>query len=220
MSKTNYELKENISIGAGGKHVELSFFFKDEHVVTASKLFDPSNENNNHEWEMFFRGELRLTRKEQQDLNFALMRLSDAMGDFDYNMQKEIEMDNIKKTGVDNSQCYFPDGIEGYWRSKPKKDETGLPFPVVNEVNVPEYSKEEFLKALAKKESNASKVQFKGWSNCRLTGEPNGSAEYSKNGWSWPSGYMSYIEKGVLPSRKFYQFIMGKDLEELIDYHN
>jgi len=220
MSKDNYELRENISIGVGGKHVELSFFFKDEHVVTASKLFDPSNENNNHVWDMFFRGELRLTRKEQQDLNFALMRLSDSMGDFDHNIQKEIEMENMKKIGVDNNQCYFPHRVEGYWRSKPKKDETGLPFPVINEVNVPEYSKEEFLKALAEKESTASKVQFKGWSNCRLTGEPNGSSEYRQGGWSWPSGYISYIEKGVLPSRKFYQFIMGKDLEELIDYHN
>lgn len=215
-------IEQKIEIDNDTHKMILSFVFNENNIsiVKATKNFSLSKAIIDDEWFMEFSYSGNMTGKQLRDMSFALMRLSDVMADFDYNIKKEIEIEDIKKIDIDNIKCYFPDGIEGYWRDKPKKDETGLPFPVINEENVAEYSKEDFLKALDKKESIASKVQFKGWSNCRLTGEANGSAEYRKNGWSWPNGYRNYIQKGVLPSRKFYKFITGKDLEELIDYHN
>lgn len=112
----------------------------------------------------------------------------------------------------------FPDKCVGYWRDTlmPKKNDT-LPFPVISTASG--YNRDKFCRALDKIESECAKLKaYKGWSNHRWTQSKNGSAEYSYRGWSWPSGYSVYIADGVLPSRAFYKFIMGKDLDTLPTY--
>lgn len=112
----------------------------------------------------------------------------------------------------------FPEKCVGYWRDTlmPKKNDT-LPFPVISTASG--YNRDRFCRALDKIESECAKSKaYKGWSNHRWTQSKNGSAEYSYRGWSWPSGYSVYIADGVLPSRAFYKFIMGKDLDTLPTY--
>lgn len=42
--------------------------------------------------------------------------------------------------------------------------------------------------------------------------------DFNCAGWKWRSDYLNYLEAGVLPSRAFYEFITGEDLDTLPDY--
>lgn len=45
---------------------------------------------------------------------------------------------------------------------------------------------------------------YKGWSNCRVCGRMNGSADYHRDGYTWPEGYAHYITAhGVRPPQQF-----------------
>lgn len=105
----------------------------------------------------------------------------------------------------------------GYWRQvvNYSADDT-LPFPVITTARG--YVKSAFLNQLKIAERAATQRAYRGWSNNRWDGTANGSSEFNLNGWKWPSGYFTYLEAGVLPSREFYKFIMGKDLETLPSY--
>lgn len=93
-----------------------------------------------------------------------------------------------------------------------------LPFPVIT--SAVGYVRKDFLARLEITEtSHAFRKQYRGWSTNRWTGEANGSGEYQLSGWSWPEGYKTYLKAGVLPSREFYKFIMGKDLASLPSYN-
>lgn len=92
--------------------------------------------------------------------------------------------------------------IEGYWR-KTESDASDLPWPVPE----PGWGEIEFLRKLRIVESESQHVQYRGWSNSRLTGEMNGSREFMRGGWRWPEGLGHYIERGVRPSQDFIDFI-------------
>lgn len=117
---------------------------------------------------------------------------------------------------IDNKACAFPEGVEGYWRRTEEKDETSLPFPVIQ--SVAGYDQNEFVETLLLLEEKADKLNYRGWSMHRLTNKPNGSAELMLDGWSWPEGYKHYISMGVPPSRKFYAFVMKRENKNLPDF--
>ena len=104
--------------------------------------------------------------------------------------------------------------IEGYWRNGP----TGrsLPFPVPN-CEFPGYSKAGFIRKVKALQKKAVIEVAKGDSPNRIyePGEPKtvGANAYTYNGWHWPEGYLYYIERGTLPSKAFYKFVMGKVLD-------
>ena len=57
---------------------------------------------------------------------------------------------------------------------------------------------------------------YKGWSNCRVCEQQNGSTEYvlefMESKWEWPVGFLHYVEKhNVRPSQAFQEFIMAAD---------
>lgn len=206
-------------LGDGDNRITLSFVHTpDEKVlVRASKDYSLEKKNINSEWNIVFEN-ISMSGADMQNFSFALIHLSDAMKDVDLNIKHIVETEEIKRSVVDNDGCYFPPNIEGYWRLKPIKDQSGLPFPKINTLSVKDYSQEDFISALEKVESKAQVLRFKGMSNCRLTGEWNGSTEYSYKNWNWPSGYINYIKKGVLPSREFFFFVTGQDNENLTSF--
>lgn len=113
-----------------------------------------------------------------------------------------------------NKDCFWKEGEAGFWRANgPRTANDTLPFPV--KTTCAGYNRAEFLKALAATEAKLQPKVFRGMSKHRWTGEFNGCAEYQVHGWKWPEGYRTYLEAGVLPCRKFYHFITGKDLKGL-----
>jgi hypothetical protein len=139
-----------------------------------------------------------------------------------------------------NGASSFPPKIEGYWRPELKlpfnygKTEAGkdfsywnhnkywkYPFPVVIDIEgFGASEKFEFLSLLREMQESpfTARVTFRGVSKNRLTGECNGNSEYTRDDWFWPSGYITYIESGVPPSRDFYRYITTVDLPTLPSY--
>ena len=124
-----------------------------------------------------------------------------------YAQQKE-------KFDVLNRYSAFPEKVEGYWRQNEqidsigKQGETPLPWPVV--IDLVEFDKQEFINNLADLEDDkAEENRYRGISMCRLQKVSRGNVEYRFQGWRWPGGLIDYIRMGVLPSRAFYQFVMG-----------
>jgi hypothetical protein len=129
-----------------------------------------------------------------------------------------------------NKDSKFPRHIEGYWRRAevtPLKDNEpganvrhytytqyeGFPWPVPMEVEGFEVQK--FIEKLVDIETDfAKEVRYRGCSECRLTRENLGNAEYEYKGWKWPDGLAHYLRLGVPPSAAFYKFIMGADAVE------
>lgn len=64
---------------------------------------------------------------------------------------------------------------------------------------------------LAKREANplGEVCQYKGFSICRLCGSGNGSREFTLRGFTWPEGYLHYLQEPhfVPPDPEFQQFI-------------
>lgn len=216
------------NINPNHKEVTFSVMIKDTQkiIMSASKIFEINNLSFEEKWNIFAHFD---NHKDSDsffyDLGFLLLRLKDVLADFDLNMKKSIQS-NDKSITIMNSElldingnCYFPKGIEGYWRKSMKKDKSGLPFPIVCEELIEGYDKDVFLKKLLKKESRAYQKMFKGFSQCRITGEMRGSTEYESGSWCWPEGYKEYIKLGVLPSRQFYSFIMNEKNIYLADMH-
>lgn len=58
---------------------------------------------------------------------------------------------------------------------------------------------------------NFGKVEYyKGWANCRICGEENGSCTIWYRGWMYPSGYAHYIRKhNILPPKVFIDFVQN-----------
>ena len=47
-------------------------------------------------------------------------------------------------------------------------------------------------------------THYRGWSNCRVCGCVNGSADYHRDGYTWPEGYAHYITAhSVRPPQHF-----------------
>lgn len=96
----------------------------------------------------------------------------------------------------------------GFWRPHATDEISGLPWPVAGE---PWEGQSAFLAKLAQVEGIASHVNYRGWSNCRLCGQPNGIATFTLGDWSWPSGYAHYLgaEHNVAPDPEFYDFVVA-----------
>ena len=93
---------------------------------------------------------------------------------------------------------------EGHWRATPD-EHSELPWPS------PEPSWTErtsFLQKLAEVEPTAYRVEYRGYSRCRLCGQENGRDGLRVDRWEWPAGYRHYIDDhDVRPSPQFEQFI-------------
>lgn len=97
--------------------------------------------------------------------------------------------------------------IEGYWYNS-YGDAAKYPMPIAKSDEMQD--KIAFLINLTKAQEEAERNSYRGWSNCRICGCMNGSAEYHTDKWLWPSGYQHYInDHNVRPSPEFFEYIMN-----------
>jgi hypothetical protein len=84
----------------------------------------------------------------------------------------------------------------GFWK---EKEDTGMypgkkiwyHFPVENSATT---NQKELIEKIRRVEKFSQKVSYLGASPCRLCDQPNGSREYTYNGFCWPEGYTHYLE--------------------------
>jgi hypothetical protein len=96
---------------------------------------------------------------------------------------------------------------EGYWRRSQDED-SPLPWPIPDDLWT---GRQSFISALGAVELVARQAVAAGFSRCRLCSDANGSAEFSCDEWSWPSGFRHYVDgHGIRPSAEFEAFIAGK----------
>jgi hypothetical protein len=102
---------------------------------------------------------------------------------------------------------------EGFWRSSHTPlGREALPWPQPDNSSWP--GRKDFLAKLSQIEEVASKVEYRGFSGCRLCKCINGSSEYQTRAWSWPSGYRHYIEEhNVRPSLAFEEWVTEKTIK-------
>jgi hypothetical protein len=105
---------------------------------------------------------------------------------------------------------------EGFW--KPKGDVASSLPPCPPERDKPWKGKSVFLQALARAESNAQQIKYRGFSTCRLCGKTNGTIEMkvSQKGLTvvWPEGYKHYVKvHNVRPSLAFQEFIEKREIK-------
>jgi hypothetical protein len=71
--------------------------------------------------------------------------------------------------------------------------ETGsYTFPIANSAK---YCQKHIIAAIRKLETMAKSEGYFGFSECRICKCHNGSAEYTHGKYTWPSGYIHYLEK-------------------------
>lgn len=93
----------------------------------------------------------------------------------------------------------------GYWR-KSRDSKEDLPFPFLDRVD-PEFHPD-FAVKLRCLESKLEPELYRGWSMCRVCDKPNGSGEFAHAGFTWPSGYVHYIEEhGINPPDDFIDMV-------------
>jgi hypothetical protein len=94
----------------------------------------------------------------------------------------------------------------GHWRMSPDED-SELPWPK------PEGAwagRSAFLTSLDRVEAIAERVQYRGYSHCRICSCVNGSEALRLGVWEWPSGFRHYIaDHQIRPSDEFEAFISG-----------
>lgn len=93
---------------------------------------------------------------------------------------------------------------EGHWRAA-FDEPSDLPWPVPD----PSWrDRTAFLEELAKAESTAYHIEYRGLSYCRLCGQVNGRDGLRKDRWEWPEGLRHYIEAhDIRPTDEFVDFI-------------
>lgn len=93
--------------------------------------------------------------------------------------------------------------LEGYWRN-PRHPEGTEQFPIAEESRKAFQGKQECIALLHVAEEKATERHTKGWINCRICGQKNGSSYFTLNGFEWPSGYMHYIKQhNIKPTAEF-----------------
>jgi hypothetical protein len=98
---------------------------------------------------------------------------------------------------------------EGFWFSVSSPD-----YPVPKPSHMKWIKQEEFVTALRRKEAQALKTTYRGFSTCRICFSTNGSAEFKLEDWCWPSGFIHYIENhNVKPSQEFIDFVLDKSTD-------
>lgn len=169
----------------------------------------------------------------------------DMLRAYEANLQRAVRDSALGYAPTGENAMYFVnyDGMYlvwknkrvGFWRESifPDKGDT-LPFPVIQNalgfnlrrastlVGGPylQPTKEIFVSKLVDIQANQAKasVQPNPLPN-RLNGGYDGNVVYSYKGFTWPESYLTYILLGVLPSREFYQMVMGGlDLDTLPSY--
>ena len=98
---------------------------------------------------------------------------------------------------------------EGFWYNEDKENKN-YPEPKPTEDKKWKKKKKFFLNLLYETESFPFVTcrGLKGWSNCRICSERNGSDTFFYKGWEWPSGFSHYIEEhNIKPSKEFIDFI-------------
>lgn len=99
---------------------------------------------------------------------------------------------------------------EGFWGNR-HDGASLLPMPASSDGSW--LGKAMFLTKLEEIEEKLVPLQYRGFSTCRICGVINGSQEYEKDGWVWPSGFAHYVkEHNVRPSLAFQEFILGHHL--------
>lgn len=94
---------------------------------------------------------------------------------------------------------------EGFWYEGAK---SSLPRPIA--LVKPWVGKDKFLRSLVNLEAKTSKRGYKGSSKCRICKCRNGSTEFYSKNWTWPVGFVHYVEDhNVLPSLAFRKFVLG-----------
>lgn len=67
------------------------------------------------------------------------------------------------------------------------------------------------VKKLLQAQAVAQQRHYKGWSDCRICGKPNGTSDYRLGGFVWPEGYRHYIEEHNVPiDFQFQLFLEGR----------
>src|SRR5258708_8608723 len=97
---------------------------------------------------------------------------------------------------------------EGYWRTS-RDGESDLPWPIPE----PNWDgRATFLISLNHVETVAERVQYRGYSFCRLCGERNGHEAFRLAEWEWPAGFRHYVaDHKIRPSSAFEVFIRNSD---------
>lgn len=92
---------------------------------------------------------------------------------------------------------FWADTPEGHWP-------VARPLPLDSDTKL-------FLEKLAEvEETKAKRVQYKGYSWCRVCDKDNGSAEFYFGDYCWPQGYSHYIqEHNVAVDPDFFDFIIN-----------
>jgi hypothetical protein len=94
---------------------------------------------------------------------------------------------------------------EGHWRFDRHDKNDDRPWP---EPRPGWRDRERFLEQLGAVQSRSMRLDYRGFSMCRLCGQRNGSHAYLLGDWEWPEGYRHYIEKhDVRPTAAFQGFI-------------
>ncbi len=103
--------------------------------------------------------------------------------------------------------------IEGYWKSTNSFDDK-YPMPIPNVLTEEEANK--IWELIKKKERQASRISYRGFSQSRIDNSIVGSQEFQTMSWIWPDGFADhYVKKyRVKPSDEFLEYIGYKGLEE------
>jgi hypothetical protein len=96
----------------------------------------------------------------------------------------------------------------GFWHEKGDRDNKWPLRPILD----PKRKNKLLLKKLDALEKRAHVTHYKGYSKCRICGEHNGSAEYSKTvdgiEYIWPSGLRHYVkDHKMIPSGGMYRML-------------
>lgn len=96
---------------------------------------------------------------------------------------------------------------EGYWRTR-IDEESELPWPTSDAVSD---GRVEFLRALEVIEEQAERVQYRGFSFCRICKIGNGSLTFRLQEWDWPKGFRHYVaERKIRPTAEFETFVLNQ----------
>lgn len=100
----------------------------------------------------------------------------------------------------------------GFWGDTEGESAIGFPWPTIRPRSYPPDL------ALVERLKRVQKVvrvrQYKGWSDCRLCKQMNGSREYYTDSYTWPEGYAHYIqEHNIEVPPKFVDYIKKFPLE-------
>ncbi|HLG28283.1 MAG TPA: hypothetical protein VI423_10900 [Paenisporosarcina sp.] len=101
----------------------------------------------------------------------------------------------------------------GFWRSDYEPN-----LPSILHFVDPAWGDSEKLVVLEYLQCGKECEAYKGWSDCRVCGKPNGSTELTDGEYVWPSGYHHYVaHHDVRPPSEFIEHIWSRWADDLAD---